>query len=66
MSTAITANLVLVTRVATFYPLSSEARQDIVREVAKTMEDLGKKHNFLVWRVSLDTKGEINETNEQV
>ena len=60
MSTAITTNLILVTRIATFYPLSSEARQDITKEVAKTMEDLGKKHNFLVWRVSLETKGEVN------
>lgn len=60
MSTAITDNLVLITRIATFYPLSSDARQDIVKEVSKVMVELGKKHNFLVYRVALETKGDVN------
>ena len=57
MVEAVTENLILITRIASFYPLKSEAQQEIVKAVAAVMEEMGKKHNFLVWRVALETKG---------
>jgi hypothetical protein len=54
---AVTENIVIVTRMASFYPLNSEATQDIVKAIAVVMEEMGKKHNFIVWRVALELKG---------
>ena len=54
---AVTENIILITRIASFYPLKSEAHQEIVKAVAAVMDEMGKKHNFLVWRVALETKG---------
>lgn len=56
MTQAVTQNLVVITRMASFYPLSSEAQTDILMTMSKVMEEMGKKHNFIVWRVCLDTK----------
>jgi hypothetical protein len=57
MTEAVTENIILITRIASFYPLKSEAQQEIVKAVAAVMEEMGKKHNFLVYRVALETKG---------
>ena len=51
---AVTENLILVVRIASFYELNSETNKDIVHEVSNVMKDLGKKHDFLVWRTSLE------------
>jgi hypothetical protein len=56
MTQALTQNIATITRIASFYPLTSEAQQDIVKEVSKVMEEMGRKHNFIVWRVCLDSK----------
>lgn len=55
---AVTDNIVIFTRMASFYPLKKEAREDIVKAVSHVMEEMGRKHNFIVWRVSLETEGE--------
>ena len=54
---AVTENIILITRIASFYPLKSETQQEIVKAITAVMEEMGKKHNFLVWRVALETKG---------
>lgn len=58
---AITDDLIISVRMASFYPLSNETLHKIVAEVSKTMEELAKNHNFLVYRVALDRKGGTNE-----
>jgi len=50
--------MLIAIRIASFYPISSDAQQDIVKAVAAVMEEMRRKHNFIVWRVSLESKGE--------
>ena len=61
---AVTQNLTLVVRVASFYPLSSEATKEIVEEVSKVMSEMGKKHSFLVWKTALELRNEHDKRNE--
>lgn len=55
---AVTEDMLIAIKIASFYPLSSDAQQDIVKAVAAVMEEMRRKHNFIVWRVSLESKGE--------
>lgn len=57
---AMTDDVVVAVRIASFYPLSGDARQEIVKSIADKMTELGHKHNFLVYRASLETKMENN------
>ena len=61
MSKAITEDVVMAARIASFYPLDEKARNDIVRKISDTMVELGAKHNFLVYRVSMETKNEADK-----
>ncbi len=60
MSQAITDDLILAVRMASFSPLNQEVVHDVVKEISKTMVILGHKHNFLVYGVSADRKLEKN------
>ena len=51
---AVTEDLILKVRIASFYDLHPDARGEIVERVSELMADLGKKHNFLVWRTKMD------------
>jgi hypothetical protein len=51
---AVTEDIVLKVRIASFYELHPDARGEIVEKVSELMADLGKKHNFLVWRTKMD------------
>lgn len=51
---AVTEDLVLKVRIASFYELHPDARGEIIERVSELMADLGKKHNFLVWRTKMD------------
>lgn len=55
---AVTEDVQIVARIASFYALNDEARQDIVATVADALKNMGKKHDFLVWRVSMETRGD--------
>ena len=50
---AFTDDIKFEARVASFYELDDDAQRDILLELSKTFEALGKKHNFLVWRVQI-------------
>ena len=50
---AVTDDIKFEARIASFYELDDDTRRDILLELAKTFEELGKKHHFLVWRVQI-------------
>ena len=54
---AVTEDVQITARIASFYPLNDEARQDVMTAVAEVLKNMGKKHDFLVWRVSMLTEG---------
>ena len=58
---AVTEELKLSVRVASFYEINESARAEIVTKVSDLMAELGKKHDFLVWRTCLDIGGNKNE-----
>jgi len=51
---AVTEDLKLTVRMASFYHLDEQAKKDILNDVTNAFVENGKKHNFIVWRVSLD------------
>lgn len=53
---AVTEDVQITARIASFYALNDEARQDVISAVADALKSAGKKHDFLVWRVSMQTK----------
>ena len=53
---AVTEDVQITARIASFYPLNDEARQDVISAVAEVLKSIGKKHDFLVWRVSMQTE----------
>ena len=53
---AITTDLILSAKIASFQPLSQRAKDEIVNEIFKLMEEQRKKHNFIVYRVAVDTR----------
>ena len=50
---AVTDDIKFEARIASFYELDDDTRRDILLELSKTLAELGKKHNFLVWRVQI-------------
>ena len=52
--TAQTQDITLVVRVASFYPIRSDAAKEIVEGVSNLMADMGKKHGFLVYRTAME------------
>jgi hypothetical protein len=53
---AITSDLILSAKIASFQPLSQLAKDEIVNEIFKLMEEQRKKHNFIVYKVAVDTR----------
>lgn len=53
---AITSDIILSTKVASFQPLSQRAKDEIVNEIFKVMEEQRRKHNFIVYNVVVNTK----------
>lgn len=53
---AVTSDLVLNVRIASFYPLNDGDQKEIVMRVSKLIEDIGKEKNFIVWRTALSVK----------
>ena len=51
---AFTDDIKFEARVASFYELDDDAQRDILLELSKTFDELGKKHDFLVWRVQIN------------
>lgn len=56
MAQAITDDLMVAVRIASFYPLSDEAKQEVAITISKAMVELGHKHNFIVYRASFESK----------
>jgi len=56
MTQAITDDVIVAVRIASFYPLSDEAKQEVAMIVSKAMVELGHKHNFIVYRASFESK----------
>ena len=56
MSKAITDDVLIAVRIASFYPLKDAAKNEIVSEIADKMVELGLKHNFLVYNASMESK----------
>lgn len=53
---AVTEDLNLVVRIASFYPLDSDTQKQIVKKVSDLMAEIGKENNFIVWRTCLNLK----------
>lgn len=53
---AVTEDLNLVVRIASFYPLNSDTQKQIVMRVSDLMAEIGKENNFIVWRTCLNSK----------
>ena len=51
---AVTDDIKFEARIASFYELDDDAQRDILLELSKTFDELGKKHDFLVWRVQIN------------
>lgn len=50
---AVTSDLRFEAKIASFYQLSTEAKNELIEELSKTIHNIGKKHDFLTWRVML-------------
>lgn len=61
MTQATTDDVVIAVRIASFYPLSSAAKQEVVTAISEEMVKLGHKHNFIVYRASMESKPEKND-----
>jgi hypothetical protein len=53
---AVTEDLNLVVRIASFYLLDSDTQKQIVTRVSDLMAEIGKENNFIVWRTVLNSK----------
>ena len=53
---AITSDLILSAKIASFQPLPQRAKDEIVSEIFKVVEEQRKKHNFIVYKVAVDTR----------
>ena len=60
MTNAITEDVVIAVRIAGFYPLSSAEKQEVVTVISEEMVKLGHKHNFIVYKASMESKPEKN------
>lgn len=50
---AVTEDIKFEARIASFYEMDSKAREELLLELSRVFEQVGKKHSFLVWRVQL-------------
>jgi hypothetical protein len=50
---AITEDMKIEARIASFYEINGDVRMEIARELSDKLVEIGKKHNFLVWRVQV-------------
>ncbi len=50
---AITEDLRIEARIASFYKIKSDVRIEIAKELSDKLAEIGRKHNFLVWRVKV-------------
>ncbi len=50
---AVTEDLKFEARIASFYELNDQARQDLLLALSAVFEEQGKKHGYLVWRVQI-------------
>jgi len=56
---AFTEDIAFEAKIASFYDLNADVQTDLLRSVSALLEQKGKEHNFLVWRVQL--KGQKRE-----
>jgi hypothetical protein len=56
MTQAITEDIIVAVRIASFYPLSDNARQEMAKFISQAMVDLGHQRNFIVYSASVETK----------
>lgn len=61
MSKAITEDALIVVRFASFYPIDKMA---LARELLKAAEKYAKENNFLVYRVSIEDKDEVDQQTQ--
>lgn len=54
---AFTEDLTFEVRVASFYEFNGATRDDLIKAFSELMQEKGKEHNFLVWRVQMVGKG---------
>ena len=50
---AYTEDIKFEARIASFYEMNSEAKEELLLLLSQVFENVGKKHGFLVWRVQL-------------
>lgn len=60
MTIAITDDVIISVRIASFYPLNKEAKNNVVSKISETMVELGHKHNFIVYKTSMESRMEKN------
>jgi hypothetical protein len=51
---AITEDFKFSVRVASFYEFGDDAKKEIVVRVGELMQEIGKKHDFLVWTTQFE------------
>jgi tRNA/tmRNA/rRNA uracil-C5-methylase (TrmA/RlmC/RlmD family) len=50
---AVTEDLKFEARIASFYELNDAAKEELLQRLLDVFQHVGKKHDFLVWRVQL-------------
>lgn len=50
---AATEDLKFEARIASFYELNDSAKEELLQRLSDVFQHVGKKHDFLVWRVQL-------------
>ena len=50
---AVTEDLKFEARIASFYPLNDAAKEELLTRLSDLFQAVGKKHDFLVWRVQI-------------
>lgn len=58
MTRAITDDVIVAVKIASFYPLKDAAKQEVAETISQAMVLLGHKHNFIVYKTSIESKGE--------
>ena len=56
---AVTDDLRIDARIASFYPLSDEVHDEILKEVLDVLTKIGNKHNFIIWRIGSKMMGDL-------
>lgn len=58
---AFTEDIAFEAKIASFYELNEHTQKDLILSISALLEQKGKEHGFLVWRVQMTSKKRENE-----